>query len=142
MSPAPLHRASVTASMLIPDPARVQSVGPEADTRPVPDRRKRGVRSGVLISSTCAILIPIVATIVAQVTEGGAPRILLTWLIALLMGLALYASAASHTATRRPSPRAVPRRAELAERRASPPTPGSHPTVTPSTPPRTPGTTT
>lgn len=92
---APLHRAMVTATMLIPDPTCPQPVEPKATTRPVPDRRERGLRSGLLISTTCAILIPIVATIVAQLIEGSAARIFLTWLIALLMGVALYASAAS-----------------------------------------------
>lgn len=92
MPAVPLHRASVTATMLIPNPTGTQRVGPETATQPGPDRRTRGLRSSLLISSTCAILIPIVATVVAQFIEGGAARIVLTWLIALLTGVALYAS--------------------------------------------------
>ena len=103
MSGTPLHRASVTASMLIPHdttgtPAPAQ---PEMPARRARDRRQIRLRNHLLLSATCAILIPLVVALVARFTEDGPARMLLTWLIALLMGVAVYAAAASATGTRR-----------------------------------------
>ncbi|MFC7359836.1 hypothetical protein [Nocardioides astragali] len=52
-------------------------------------------------SAVCAILIPIVVVAVAQLTDDGPARMLLTWLIAMLMGLAVYSSTAATHAARR-----------------------------------------
>lgn len=53
------------------------------------------------LSAICAILVPVVVVGVGQLTEDGPVRLLLTWVIPLLMGLAVYASAAATNATRR-----------------------------------------
>ena len=53
------------------------------------------------LSGTCAILVPLTVFAVAELTDDGPVRMLLTWVIALLMGSAVYASAAATNTARR-----------------------------------------
>jgi hypothetical protein len=53
------------------------------------------------LSATCAILVPLTVFAVAQLTDDGPVRMGLTWAIALLMGSAVYASAAATNTARR-----------------------------------------
>jgi hypothetical protein len=53
------------------------------------------------LSATCAILVPLTVFAIAQLTDDGPVRMLLTWAIALLMGAAVYASAAATNTARR-----------------------------------------
>lgn len=102
MSSSPLHPASVIASMLVPH--GTGSPAPESrevPARRAPDPRQIRSRNHLRCSATCAILIPLVVASVAVFTEDGPVRVLLTWLIALLAGVAVYASAASGRHTRR-----------------------------------------
>ena len=98
MSGTPLHRASVTASLLIPDGTGRPAPEQPGPARRARDRRQIRLRNHLLLSATCAILIPLVVAVVAQFTEDGPARMLLTWLIALLMGVAVYAAAAAASA--------------------------------------------
>lgn len=106
MSGTPLHRASVTASLLVPDLRHDSRGTPDVGQHPTPAPEAPGrghlrLRSYLLVSATCAILIPIAVAVIAQFTEDGPARVLLTWLIALLMGVAMYASTASQGRRRR-----------------------------------------
>ena len=77
---------------------------PAAEGAPRPARRvRRELRFWTYFGSSavCALLIPIVVVSVAQLTDDGPARMLLTWFIATLMGLAVYASAAATQAARR-----------------------------------------
>jgi hypothetical protein len=53
------------------------------------------------LAATCAILVPLTVFAIAQLTNDGPVRVLLTWVIALLMGSAVYASAAATDTARR-----------------------------------------
>ena len=102
MSSSPLHPASVTASILIPHGTGSPAPEPRDVGAPrAPDPRQIRPRNHLRFSATCAILIPVVVAVVARFTDDGPARVLLTWLIALLAGTAVYASAASASPTRR-----------------------------------------
>jgi hypothetical protein len=57
--------------------------------------------SYLILSATCAILVPLTVFAVARLTDDGPIRLLLIWVIALLMGSAVYASAAATNAGQR-----------------------------------------
>lgn len=54
-----------------------------------------------MLSALCATLIPVVVVVIARFTDDGPARMFLTWVIALLMGVALYAFAVGTEANRR-----------------------------------------
>ena len=102
MSSSPLHPASVIASMLMPHGTGSPAPdSPEVPARRAPDPHPIRLRNHLRFSATCAILIPVVVALVTRFTDDGPARVLLTWLIALLAGAAVYASAASGSPTRR-----------------------------------------
>lgn len=55
----------------------------------------------LVLSATCAVLVPLTVFAVAQLTDDGPVRLLLIWAIALLMGSAVYAAAAATNAAHR-----------------------------------------
>ena len=115
--PAVAEAALPTAVMLIAldgrpavlvtvPPTGAKPAGAAPEPPKVPARRARDphqvrLRNHLRFSATCAILIPVVVAVVALFTEDGPARVLLTWLIALLAGAAVFASAASGNPTRR-----------------------------------------
>jgi len=74
-------------------------------TGPGPTRERGGRAmhfwSYLILSAACAILVPLTVFAISQLTDDGPVRLLLIWAIALLMGTAVYASAAATNAAHR-----------------------------------------
>ena len=66
-----------------------------------PDGRAVHFWRYLILSATCAILVPLTVFAVSQLTDDGPVRLLLIWSIALLTGSAVYASAAATDAAHR-----------------------------------------
>lgn len=84
-------------------PPKGSLTSPTRSGGPAPQRAGGDMRfwTYFALSATCAILVPLTVFAIAQLTDDGPVRMLLTWAIAVLMGSAVYASAAATNTARR-----------------------------------------
>lgn len=92
------RRATTSPSTLVPTEIGRPDSRPVSASAVTSDRKFWTYFS---LSAACAILVPVTVFGVAQLTEDGPVRLLLSWVIPLFMGLAVYASAAATNAARR-----------------------------------------
>jgi len=96
-------RTPATAATTGKLPPKGSLTSPSRSGGPAPQRAGGAMRfwTYFALSATCAILVPLTVFAIAQLTDDGPVRMLLTWAIALLMGAAVYTSAAATNTARR-----------------------------------------
>ena len=97
----PAHDPSCARSTLTPltpalAPGRARGSAPRGRVR-----RELRFWAYLGLSALCAILVPVVVVVAVHLTDDGFSRALIAWLIAMLMGLAVYAAAAVTQAVHR-----------------------------------------